>query len=61
MIKNIFFWKNEYIFKKELYFIGNTNILCKNIFLKEIYIYFYIFIYIFLCKKSSFQQKTFSL
>ena len=58
MIKK-FFWQNEYIFKKDLHFICNTNILCtKKYFSNEIYI-FYIFIYIFLCKKSFFSVEKF--
>ena len=54
-----FFLQNEYIFKKDLYFICNTNIFCIKIyFSNEIYI-FYIFIYIFICKKVFFSVKTF--
>ena len=57
--QKIFFLQNEYIFKKDLCFIYNTNIFCiKKYFSNEIYI-FYIFIYIFLCKKSFFSVKTF--
>ena len=49
-----FFLQNEYIFKKDLYFVCNTNIFCVKIyFWNEIYI-FYIFIHIFLCKFLSF-------
>ena len=47
-----FFLQNEYLFKKDLYFICNTNIFCVKIyFWNEVYI-FHTFIYIFLCKKS---------
>ena len=53
------FLQNEYIFKKDLYFIRNTNIFCVKIyFWNEIYI-FYIFICIFLCKKKFFSLKKF--
>ena len=59
MIKD-FFLQNEYnIFKKDLYFIWNTNIFCVIIyFWSEIYI-FYIFSYIFLCKSVFFSKKIF--
>ena len=58
IIKKIFL-QNEYIFKKDLYFICKTNIFCiKLYFSNEIYI-FYIFIYIFLCKKVFFSKKFF--
>ena len=47
------------MFKKDLYFVCNTNIFCIKIyFSNEIYI-FYIFIYIFLCKKIFFSAKIF--
>ena len=51
MIKKKFFLENEYIFKKDLCFICNTNIFCIKIYFQITYIYFYIFIYIFLCEK----------
>ena len=58
MIK-ILFLQNEYIFKKDLYFVCDTNIFCVKIyFWNEIY-FFYIFIYIFLYKKVFFHIKTF--
>ena len=43
------------IFKKDLYFICNTNIFCVKIHFSS----FYIFIYIFLCKKSFLSKKIF--
>ena len=43
------------IFKKDLYFICNTNIFCVKIHFSG----FYIFIYIFLCKKSFLSKKIF--
>ena len=55
-----FFLQNEYIFKKDLCFICNTNIFCiKMYFSNEINLFFYIFIYIFLCKKNVFFSKKF--
>ena len=54
-----FFLQNEYMFKKDLYFICNTNILCIKIYFSNELHIFYIFIYIFLCKKSFFSKKIF--
>ena len=54
--------QNEYIFKKDLYFVCRTifyktNIFCIKIyFSNDIYI-FYIFIYVFLCKNFFFSVK----
>ena len=60
MIKNIFFLKNEYIFKKELYFIGNTNIFCVKIYFWKRYIYIFTFLFIFFSvKKVLFSKKPF--
>ena len=52
--KNLFL-QNEYMFKKDLYFVCNRNIFCIKIYFSNETYTFYIFIYIFLCKKSSFQ------
>ena len=50
MIKKNLFLQNEYIFKKDLYFVCNSNIFCVKIyFWNDIYIYFLHFhLYFFL-------------
>ena len=50
------FLQNEYIFKKDLYFICNTNIFCIKIYFQMIYIYF-TFSFIFFSVKNVFFSK----
>ena len=57
MIKKKCFLQNEYIFKKDLYFIRDANIFCIKKYCSY-ETFFYIFNYVFLCKKV-FYSKTF--
>ena len=48
--QKILFLQNEYMFKKDWYFVCNTNIFCVKIYFWNGIYFFYIFIYIFLYK-----------